>query len=201
MSTRIVVATSNKGKQAEIAQLLEGMDAEVLCLADFPHAPEVDEPYETFAANSVHKAMVTARALGLPALADDSGLLVDALHGAPGVRSARVAGSDPERIAWLLAQLRHVAPPCRRARFVCALALASPDGPVGQWEGVVEGLIIDTPTGEDGFGYDPVFYYPPAAMTFAQMSREQKSLVSHRGKALREFRRAFPHLDLNSTAS
>jgi XTP/dITP diphosphohydrolase len=79
--------------------------------------------------------------------------------------------------------------------------LASPDGPVGQWEGVVEGLIIDTPTGEDGFGYDPVFYYPPAAMTFAQMSREQKSLVSHRGKALREFRRAFPHLDLNSTAS
>jgi len=188
---KLVVATANEGKRSEIASVLDGLGAEVLSLADFPEAREVEEPYDTFLANATEKATVTARTLGLLALAHDSGLQVDALGGAPGVMSARVGSSDPERIAWLLQQLRDVPPDQWAAGFVCCLVLASPEGVIGQWQGVVRGLIIDTPRGSQGFGYDPVFYYPPAGLTFAEMTREQKGQVSHRGKALREFRRAF----------
>lgn len=188
--SRLVVATRNEGKCAEIAQLLEGLGVEVLSLCDFPAAPEVEEPFATFAQNAAHKALETARAIGEWCLADDSGLEVAALNGAPGVKSARVADSDPARIAWLLGQMRAVPEGQRQARFVCALALASPEGVQGQWEGTVEGLILWAPRGDRGFGYDPVFWYEPLGKTFAELTREEKSAVSHRGRALRAFRRS-----------
>jgi XTP/dITP diphosphohydrolase len=186
---RLVVATRNEGKRAEIAQLLEGLGVQVLSLRDFPAAPEVDEPFATFAENAAHKATETARAIGEWCLADDSGLEVAALDGAPGVRSARVADSDPARIAWLLGQLKAVPAGQRQARFMCVAALASPEGLQGQWEGTVEGLILTAPRGEKGFGYDPVFWHEALGKTFAELSREEKSAVSHRGQALRAFRR------------
>lgn len=192
--TRLIVATRNQGKLREIADLLADLPVEVLSLAAFPDAPEVEEPFDTFAENAAQKASVIAREVGEWAVADDSGLEVDALGGAPGVKSARVADSDPERIAWLLQQLHGVAAEGRAARFVCAIALASPEGIEGQWEETVEGTIINEPRGAGGFGYDPVFYHPPASRTFAEMSRREKSAVSHRGKALRAFRRAFADL-------
>jgi XTP/dITP diphosphohydrolase len=186
--SRLVVATRNEGKRAEIAQLLEGLGVEVLSLRDFPAAPEVEEPFATFAQNAAHKAVQTAGAIGEWCLADDSGLEVAALGGAPGVKSARVADSDPARIAWLLEQMRAVPEGQRQARFVCAAALASPAGLQGQWEGTVEGQILQAPRGENGFGYDPVFWYEPLGKTFAELTREEKSTVSHRGRALRAFR-------------
>ena len=185
---RLVVATRNEGKRREIEDLLAGLGVEVLSLSAFPDAPEVEEPFETFAENAAHKATAIARATGEWALADDSGLEVDALGGAPGVRSSRIAESDPARIAWLLGRMAQVPPDCRQARFICALALASPQGLVGRWQGTVEGLITDEPRGAHGFGFDPVFLYPPTGMTFAEMTREEKGEVSHRGRALREFR-------------
>lgn len=190
----LVVATRNQGKLGEIAALLGGLDVEVLALDAFPHAPDVPEPHDTFLANATAKAVATARALRMWAVADDSGLVVDALGGAPGVRSSRVASTDPARIAWLLGELRDVPPGRRRARFVCAIALASPEGLEGRWEESVEGVITSEPRGEGGFGYDPVFFHPPTAKTFAEMTREEKSAVSHRGKALRTFRRAFEEM-------
>ncbi len=186
--TRLVVATRNEGKRTEIAQLLEGLGMEVLSLRDFAGAPEVSEPFATFSQNAAHKAVETARAIGEWCLADDSGLEVAALGGAPGVMSARVANSDPERIAWLLDQLKAVPEGQRQARFVCVAALASPAGVQGRWEGAVEGLILTAPRGDHGFGYDPVFWYEPLGKTFAELSREEKSAVSHRGRALRAFR-------------
>lgn len=187
---RLVVATRNEGKRAEIAQLLDGLGIEVLSLRDFPGAPEVDEPFATFAENAAHKALQTARAIGEWCLADDSGLEVLALDGAPGVQSARVAASDPARIAWLLGRMQSVPEGQRQARFVCAVALASPEGIQGQWEGTVEGQILSAPRGENGFGYDPVFWYEPLGKTFAELSRDEKGAVSHRGRALRALRRA-----------
>lgn len=187
MIRRLVVATRNRGKLAELTELLADLPVEVLSLEAFPGAPEPEEPHATFAGNAAHKARLTAAALGEWVLADDSGLQVWALDGAPGVRSSRLAGSDPERIARVLARLGAAPPSARGARFVCALALASPQGVVGQWEGAVEGRLTDAPRGEEGFGFDPVFLYPPAGMTFAEMTRAQKSAVSHRGRALRAF--------------
>lgn len=191
MCGRLVVATRNQGKLQEIAELLEGLSVEVLSLVDFPDAPEVEEPHDTFCENACEKALAIAAATGHWALADDSGLEVDALGGLPGVKSARVAETDPERIAWLLERLAAIAPQDRQARFVCCIALASPGNILGTWQETVEGLIADAPEGENGFGFDPVFIYPPAGRTFARLSREEKSAVSHRGKALRAFRRDF----------
>lgn len=188
--TRLVVATTNQGKLREIADLLGDLNIKVLSLADFPCIVNLDEPFGTFAENAVHKALTVARTAGETAVADDSGLVVDALGGLPGVKSARIASSDPERIAWLLEQLRHVPLERRTARFVCALALATPDGHVQQWEEAVEGLITLAPRGPHGFGYDPVFLYPPAGKTFGEMTQAEKSAVSHRGKALRQLRQA-----------
>lgn len=190
----LVVATRNQGKLREIAALLEGLQIDVLALDAFPHAPDVPEPHDTFLANAVDKAVVTARAVGTWAVADDSGLEVEALGGAPGVKSSRVAATDPARIAWLLERLGDAPPDRRRARFVCAIALASPTGLEGRWEESVEGVITSAPRGEGGFGYDPVFLHPPTGKTFAEMTRDEKSTVSHRGKALRTFRRALEEM-------
>jgi XTP/dITP diphosphohydrolase len=183
----LVVATRNAGKLRETEALLDGLPVRVVSLEAYPDLPEVEEPHDTFAANAAEKACQTARATGQWALADDSGLTVDALGGAPGVLSARVAGSDPARIAWLLEQLAGVPEAQRTAAFVCALCLAGPRGLLGQWEGRAEGLILDAPRGEGGFGYDPVFLDPATGRTFAELGRDEKGAVSHRGRALRAF--------------
>lgn len=190
----LVVATRNQGKLREISALLQGLEIEVLSLDAFPGVPDVPEPHDTFLANAVDKAVVTARAVGTWAVADDSGLEVEALGGAPGVKSSRVAATDPARIAWLLDTLGDAPAEWRRARFVCAIALASPAGLEGRWEESVEGVITSAPRGDGGFGYDPVFLHPPTGKTFAEMTRDEKSAVSHRGKALRTFRRAFEEM-------
>ena len=194
--SRLVLATRNQGKLREIAELLGDLEVEVLSLDGFPDMPDIEEPFESFAENAAHKAIITAREVGERAMADDSGLMVDALDGAPGVRSSRIAPSDPERIAWVLEELEGVPLDERQARFVCAIALASPAGLEGQWEETVEGVITETPRGSEGFGFDPVFHYPPARKTFAEMSQQEKSAVSHRGKALRAFRKAIAARDL-----
>ena len=130
--------------------------------------------------------------MGLPALADDSGLVVDALDGAPGVLSARYAGdnaTDEQRCTKLLEEMK--GKPNRKAAFECVISIAVPIGPALTYEGRCEGLIAEVPCGENGFGYDPVFYYPPLKKTFAEITREEKSRVSHRGKALRELKEEF----------
>ncbi|MGD9495559.1 MAG: RdgB/HAM1 family non-canonical purine NTP pyrophosphatase [Armatimonadota bacterium] len=178
-------------------RLLAGLPVQVMHLGEFTCAPALAETGRSFAENARQKAFAVARATGLLALADDSGLVVDALGGQPGVRSARYAGegaTQQQLIAKLLRELQGVPSSQRTARFVCALSLCSPAGEVGSWEGSVEGLITQQPRGEGGFGYDPVFYYPPDGMTFAQMRPERKNEVSHRGQALRAFRRELPAL-------
>jgi XTP/dITP diphosphohydrolase len=194
---RLIVASQNPGKAREIAALLEGLPVEVRSLADWPGVTLPEETGATFEENAALKARAVSRATGEWALADDSGLVVPALGGAPGLRSARVAGSDPERIAWLLGELGsgkwkvESGKWGREAYFVCALALTDPTGKVaGTWEGRVEGQILEAPRGTGGFGYDPVFLYEPAGRSFAEMTREEKAAVSHRGQALRRFRAA-----------
>lgn len=190
MPPKLILATGNAHKVAEIRALLAGSDVRIGHLGELDDPPELTEPYETFAENALEKALTVAQATGEPALADDSGLVVDALDGAPGVMSARYAGENAtseQLVAKLLGELAGVPEEDRTARFVCALSLASPEGEVGKWEGVVEGRITFEPVGEGGFGYDPVFYYPPSRITFAQMTPTNKNAVSHRGRALRAF--------------
>lgn len=187
---RLTLATGNPHKVAEIRALLFGTDVQVRHLGELDDPPELSEPHETFSENALAKALTVAQATGEPALADDSGLMVDALDGAPGVISARYAGENAtgeQLVAKLLREMAGVPEELRTARFVCALSLASPQGEVGQWTGIVEGLITTEPIGDGGFGYDPVFYYPPARITFAQMTPTNKNAVSHRGRALRAF--------------
>ncbi len=188
----IVLATRNRGKTAEIRDLLQGFPVEVRDLGDFGPIPEVEEDGTTFDENAYKKASFTARVLGYPALADDSGLAVAALNGAPGVFSARYGGeglSDEQRCQKLLAEMKGRGD--RRAAFECVLSLAVPAGPALTYEGRCEGLLLEAPAGANGFGYDPIFFYPPLKRSFAQLSREEKSRVSHRGLALRELRGEF----------
>jgi XTP/dITP diphosphohydrolase len=187
----LLVASQNPGKAREIAALLEGLPVQVRSLADVPGVTLPEETGETFAANAALKAAAVAGATGEWALADDSGLVVPALDGAPGLHSARVAPTDPQRIAWLLARLAGRPPNERQAHFVCVIVLTDPEGEVqGTWEGRVAGRILEAPRGTGGFGYDPVFFYEPAGRSFAEMTREEKAAVSHRGQALRQFRAA-----------
>jgi len=189
----LLVASENPGKVAEIRQLLAAVPLQVISLADLPSPPQLSEPYNTFAGNAQHKAATAARATVYLTVADDSGLVVPALDGAPGIRSSRVADSDPERIRWLLDEMKDLTGEQRAAYFVCVIALANLHGEmIGTWQGRVDGLIIRQPQGEGGFGYDPVFLYPPAQQTFAQMTAEEKNDVSHRGQALRNFARDLP---------
>ena len=188
----IVIATRNKGKTAEISALLKGFPVLIKNLDDFGPIPEVEEDGETFDENAYKKASFVSKVLGYPALADDSGLVVDALDGAPGVYSARYAGekaSDRQRYLKLLDEMNgHTN---RKAAFECVISLAVPTGAALTYEGRCEGLITEEPAGDGGFGYDPVFYYPPLKKTFGQLSREDKSRISHRGKALKEFKDEF----------
>ncbi|MBW1989117.1 MAG: XTP/dITP diphosphatase [Deltaproteobacteria bacterium] len=183
----IVLATTNQGKLSEIKRLLSNQPVQFKSLADFGPIPKAVEDGDTFDENAYKKASHTARVLGFPALADDSGLVVDALGGEPGVHSARYGGpglSDAQRTELLLQNMEGV--PNRSAHFACVISLAVPTGPALTWEAEVHGEIAHAPAGESGFGYDPVFYYPPAGKTFAQMTAEEKNAVSHRGKALAE---------------
>lgn len=185
----LVIATRNKNKLREFQEILKGTDIEVKCLDDFGPIPEAVEDGKTFDDNAYKKAIHTAKVLGLPAIADDSGLCVDALGGEPGVYSARYAGknaTDQQNIEKLLAKLKGVSN--RKAHFQCVLSIAVPSGPALTYEGSCDGIIIDTPRGHNGFGYDPIFYFEEFDKTFAELSSEQKHSVSHRGKALAEVR-------------
>jgi XTP/dITP diphosphohydrolase len=188
----LVMATRNPGKTAEIRELLQGFPVEIKSLSDFGPIPEVEEDGDTFDANAYKKASFTARVLGVPAIADDSGISVDALNGAPGVHSARYGGenaSDEDRRNKLLTEMHGRTH--RQAAFECVISLAVPSGPALTYEGRCEGVLAEAPAGSNGFGYDPIFYYPPFQKTFAELTREEKSRVSHRGKALRELRGEF----------
>ena len=188
---QLVVASLNRAKAAEIARILsdEGVDFEVLSLADFPEAELPPETGETFAENALAKARHAAAALGMAAAADDSGLEVEALDGAPGVLSARYAGEaagDEDRYRKLLAELREVPNNRRAARFHCAAAYATPDGAVLLAEGTCEGTIAREPSGSGGFGYDPIFIPQAEARTMAQLTPAEKHAISHRGRAFRK---------------
>ena len=169
----LLVASGNPGKVAEIRGLLAAVPLQVISLADLPRPPQLTEPYDTFAGNAQHKAATAARASGYLTVADDSGLVVPTLDGAPGIRSSRVADSDPGRIRWLLEEMKNLTGEQRTAYFVCVIALANLHGElIGTWPWRVDGIIIPQPQGEGGFGYDPVFLYPPTQQTFAQMTAQ-----------------------------
>ncbi|RJP42007.1 MAG: XTP/dITP diphosphatase [Desulfobacteraceae bacterium] len=185
----IVIATRNPGKTDEIRALLAGFPIDIKNLNDFGPIPEIIEDGQTFDDNAYKKSSMTARMLGLPALADDSGLCVDALDGLPGVHSARYAGpgaTDADNCRKLLDALKGTTD--RNAAFECVISLAVPTGAALTYTGRCEGVITETPMGSDGFGYDPLFFYPPLNKTFAQLGPEEKNRVSHRGKALAEMR-------------
>ena len=188
--TELLVGTTNRGKLAEIGELVEGLP--LRSLRDFPGAPDVEEDADTFEGNAEKKALAYAKATGMPALADDSGLCVDALGGRPGVYSARYAeGDDAARIEKLLGELANVPEDRRGAKFVCALCLAFPDGRKLTTRGECHGVITHAPRGTGGFGYDPIFFVPELNKTFAELTRDEKSARSHRGRALAQMR---PHL-------
>lgn len=188
----LIVATRNRGKSKEIREFLNGSPVEIRDLNDFGPIPEVTEDGKTFEENAYKKASFTAKMLGFPALADDSGLEVFALDGAPGIHSARYAGpkaTDAQNNEKLLKNLAGQTD--RRARFCCVLSLAVPTGPALTYEAACEGTILDSPRGDQGFGYDPLFYYPPLGKTFGEMSLDEKAEVSHRGSALKELKKEF----------
>ncbi len=185
--TTLVLATRNQGKTAEIRGLLKDYPIDIRNLDDFGPIPPIVEDGDTFEANAYKKASLTARYLGHLALADDSGLVVEALDGAPGVLSARYAGddaTDEQRYMKLLEELGDAEN--RKAHFRCVLSLAVPTGPALTYEAKCEGVITRQPSGTSGFGYDPVFFCPEFGKTFAELTMEEKSSVSHRGKALGE---------------
>lgn len=189
---KLLLASRNAKKARELGQLLEGLDYQVLSLDDYPGCPEVEEDGETFEANSEKKARETSFITGLWTLADDSGLVVDALGGEPGIYSARYGGhaTDEARNTHLLEKL-HGFPPLRRtARFVCCATLFGEGGLLFQTTQTCEGSILESPRGEHGFGYDPVFQPLGMTCSMAELPPEEKHRISHRGKALaavREF--------------
>ena len=188
----IVIATRNKGKTAEIREMLMDFPVNIKNLDDFGPIPEIEEDGDTFDENAYKKASVTARILGMPALADDSGLLVESLGGAPGVYSARYAGdkaTDQQRCEKLLKEMQGKTN--RKAAFECVISIAVPTGPALTYEARCEGLIAEKPYGNNGFGYDSVFFFPLLKKTFAELTRVEKSRVSHRGKALGELKEEF----------
>jgi XTP/dITP diphosphohydrolase len=186
---KLIVATKNRGKLEEIAQLLSDLSYDVISMADAGITEDIDENGTTFEENALIKARAIWKATGETVLADDSGLEVDHLGGAPGIYSARYAGegaTDADRNNKLLAALAGVPAEKRTARFVCAAALVFPDGRELVVRGTCEGVIADASAGNNGFGYDPLFYVPEFGMTIAQMDAELKNSISHRGNALRK---------------
>ena len=185
---RFVLATHNPGKLREMGEILKDFGIEVVSPRDLGITVDVEETGTTFAENALLKAKAICKEANLPAIADDSGLCVDALNGAPGVYSARSGGEgldDKGRYMLLLSSLRGA--PTRAAHFACAVACAFPNGDTLTAEGRCDGSIAYAPLGEGGFGYDPVFLLPGTGKTFGQLTQEEKSAVSHRGRALKDF--------------
>ena len=185
---KFVLATHNPGKLKEMGAILARFGVEVVSPKDLGLTVDVEETGATFAENAMLKAKAICAAAKLPAIADDSGLCVDALNGGPGVYSARYGGEgldDKGRYMLLLNNMR--GQPTRAAHFACAIACAFPNGDTLTAEGRCDGTIAFAPMGEGGFGYDPVFFYPPLAKTFGQLTAEEKSAISHRGRALESF--------------
>ena len=185
---RFVLATHNPGKLREMGEILKDFGIEVVSPRDLGITVDVEETGTTFAENALLKAKAICKEANLPAIADDSGLCVDALGGAPGVYSARYGGEgldDKGRYMLLLSSLRGA--PTRAAHFACAVACAFPNGDTLTAEGRCDGSIAYAPLGEGGFGYDPVFLLPGTGKTFGQLTQEEKSAVSHRGRALKDF--------------
>lgn len=187
----IVLATRNRKKVEEMKRIFAGFDINFVTLDAFPGCPDVEEDGRTFRSNAVKKAVSAARFTGCPALADDSGLEVTALGGAPGVFSARYAGegaADRENVTKLMREMRNVTDEERQARFACCIAFALPDGKVRTFSGYARGTIGRRRRGANGFGYDPVFHPLGHDRTFAQMTASEKDGLSHRGKAMSKLR-------------
>ena len=207
MERKILVATTNIGKIAELKAML-GLDAQWLDLSYYPEIEEIEEDGETFIENACKKAIGYARATGQWTIADDSGLEVDALSGAPGVKSARYSGEktinidgsliDHRNIAKVLELLEDVPQAKRTARFFCSLALANPEQILIETEGTLEGLITKKEIGNNGFGYDPIFFVPHLNKTVAQLTSEEKNAISHRGNAIRKLKPMLEKLLKNS---
>ena len=194
---KILIATKNPGKMAELSAMLD-LDIDWLSLADFPDAPEVIEDGRTFEENARKKALAYAKIAGCWTIADDSGLVVDALDGTPGVKSARFSGEpqphekrtliDHRNCAKVLDLLKDVPTEKRTARFVCSLCLASPKEILIETQGTLEGVIARDPAGRNGFGYDPVFFVPGLGKTVAQLTADEKNAISHRSNAIRKLK-------------
>jgi len=197
---QVVLATRNAHKAEELARILNDLhsDIHVLTVADFPNAPEVDETEKTFVGNAFLKARAIAEFTKLPTVADDSGLCVDALNGEPGVFSARYSGAtdhvDQANLELVLEKMQGVPEGKRGAQFVCAAVLVIPDGPEVAVEGILEGSLLQEPSGENGFGYDPIFVPAGFKITTAQMSAVDKDSISHRGQALRQLAKSISAL-------
>ncbi|WP_316528994.1 RdgB/HAM1 family non-canonical purine NTP pyrophosphatase [Kitasatospora brasiliensis] len=190
MSTRLILATRNQHKVTELRAILAdaGLDVELVGADAYPEIPDVPETGVTFAENALLKAHALARATGLPAVADDSGLCVDVLNGAPGIFSARWSGKhgdDRANLDLLLAQLSDIAEPHRGAHFFCAAALALPDGTERVVEGRLLGTLRTAPAGDGGFGYDPILQPLGETRTCAELTADEKNAISHRGQAFR----------------
>ena len=188
---KVVLASKNKHKLEEISKITEKFDIELVLQSELGVDIDVEETGTTFEENSLLKARSVMEATGLPALADDSGIAVDALNGEPGVYSARYGFDesldDWGRLQLLLKNTEHVPDGQRQAQFVCVISFVTPDGKVIQARGEIHGELTRKPAGENGFGYDPIFYYPPLGKTTAELSPEEKNAVSHRANALKLF--------------
>ena len=188
---KVVLASKNKHKLVEISKITEQFDIELVLQSELGVDIDVEETGSTFEENSFLKAEAVMKATGLPALADDSGIAVDALNGEPGIYSARYGFDDTlddwGRLQLLLKNTEHVPDGQRQAQFVCVITMVTPEGQTIQARGEIHGELLREPRGENGFGYDPIFYYPPAGMSTAEMAPEDKNEVSHRGNALKVF--------------
>ena len=186
---KVVLASKNQHKLIEISKIMEKLDIQLVLQSELGVDIDVEETGKTFEENSFLKAEAVMKATGLPALADDSGIAVDALHGEPGIYSARYGFDDSlddwGRLCLLLKNMEQVPDGQRQAQFVCVITLVTPNGEVIQARGEAHGELLRAAAGQGGFGYDPIFYYPPYGKTFAEVSAEEKNLVSHRAVALR----------------
>ncbi len=185
---RIIIATGNKDKVREINEILKGTDFDAVSMKEIGIDPEIVEDADSFEGNALIKARTVHELTKEYVMADDSGLCIDALDGAPGIYSARFCGEDStyeEKFKKIFEMLKDVPEEKRTAQFVCAIAVVRPDGTSFTVRGECHGVLHEKPMGENGFGYDPIFYVPEFGMTTAQMSKEQKNMISHRGKALR----------------
>ncbi len=198
---KVILASKNRHKLTELSEILSQLGFEIALESEYGLDIDVEETGTTFEENSFLKAEAVMKASGLPVLADDSGLMVDALDGAPGVYSARYGhkGSDAERTAFLLENMKNVPEEKRMAKFVCVITCLWPDGKKIVARGECPGEIAFEPHGENGFGYDPVFYLPEKGKTYAELTSEEKNAISHRARALQDFCKKYQQMQKEST--